>query len=58
MILEQVANGVAVRMAVLDLLAGGAEMDEMPRWPLKGGHVVDPAKGHDHRWTEYLARTA
>jgi len=26
-ILEQVANGVAVRMAGLDLLAGGAEMD-------------------------------
>jgi aspartate carbamoyltransferase catalytic subunit len=26
-ILEQVANGVAVRMAVLYLLAGGAEVD-------------------------------
>jgi len=45
-------------MAVLDLLAGGAEMDEMSRWPLKGGHVVDWANGRDHRWTEYLARTA
>jgi hypothetical protein len=28
-ILEQAANGVAVRMAVPDLLAGGPEMDEM-----------------------------
>jgi hypothetical protein len=57
-IFEQVANGVAVRMAASDLLAGGAEMDEMSRWPLKGGHVGDPANGRDHRWTEYLARTA
>jgi len=44
-ILEQAANGVAVRMAVPDLLAGGAEMDEMSKCPLKGGHVVDPANG-------------
>ncbi len=44
-IFEQVANGVAVRMAVSDLLAGGAEMDEMSKWLLKGGHVVDPANG-------------
>jgi hypothetical protein len=57
-IFEQVANGVAGRMAVLDLLAGGAEMDSMSKWLLKGGHVVDPANGRDHRWTEYLARTA
>jgi dihydroorotase len=42
---EQVANGVAGRMAVLDLLAGGAEMDSMSKWLLKGGHVVDPANG-------------
>jgi dihydroorotase len=41
-ILEQVANGVAVRMAVLYLLAGGAET--MKRL-LKGGRVVDPANG-------------
>jgi hypothetical protein len=41
-ILEQVANGVAGRMAVRDLLAGGAEMDSMSKWLLKGGHVVDP----------------
>jgi hypothetical protein len=32
-------------MAVLDLLAGGAEMDSMSKWLLKGGHVVDPANG-------------
>ena len=30
-ILEQVANGVAVRMAVLYLLAGGAERETMKR---------------------------
>ncbi len=54
-ILEQVANGVAVRMAVLYLLAGGGEAisDErtMKRlwFLLKGGRVVDPANGHRRR---------
>ena len=43
-ILDQVANGVAVRMAVLYLLAGGA--GAMKRL-LKGGRVVDPARGID-----------
>ena len=43
-ILEQVANGVAVRMAVLYLLAGGVEQKRL----LKGGRVVDPAAGD--RW--------
>jgi aspartate carbamoyltransferase catalytic subunit len=33
LILEQVTNGVAVRMAVLYLLAGGA-----PDWQQGGGH--------------------
>ena len=46
-ILEQVANGVAVRMAVLYLLAGGVEEAEMPKRLLKGGRVVDPANGRD-----------
>ena len=41
-ILEQVSNGVAVRMAVLYLLAGGAE-----KLLLKGGRVIDPASGLD-----------
>ena len=45
-ILEQVANGVAVRMAVLYLLAGGVER-EMTKRLLKGGRVVDPANGRD-----------
>ncbi len=44
-ILEQVANGVAVRMAVLYLLAGGVKR-KMKRL-LKGGRVVDPANGRD-----------
>ena len=43
-ILDQVANGVAARMAVLYLLAGGgAEMKRL----LKGARVVDPANGLD-----------
>ena len=54
-ILEQVANGVAVRMAVLYLLAGHDADDErrststelMKTMLLKGGRVVDPANGRD-----------
>ena len=42
-ILEQVANGVAVRMAVLYLLAGEAVDRQMKRL-LKGGRVVDPVE--------------
>jgi len=42
-ILDQVANGVAVRMAVLYLLAGGLSMTRL----LKGGRVIDPAQGLD-----------
>jgi len=56
-ILDQVTNGVAVRMAVLYLLAGGR-----PSWPtqpsapevpsdaaavLRGGRVIDPSRGVD-----------
>ena len=59
-ILEQVTNGVAVRMAVLYLLAGQeavddiaerrSKLDDGPRSMkavLKGGRVVDPANGRD-----------
>ena len=46
-ILEQVANGVAVRMAVLYLLAGGARWIDGMKLLLKGGRVVDPANGRD-----------
>ena len=45
-ILDQVANGVAVRMAVLYLLAGW-DAEAMKRYVLKGGRVVDPANGRD-----------
>ena len=46
-ILEQVTNGVAVRMAVLYLLAGrdSAEPLEGMKLLLKGGRVVDPGHG-------------
>ena len=40
-ILEQVANGVAVRMAVLYLLAGGVERHEAAA--VRADGVVDPA---------------
>ena len=42
-ILEQVTNGVAVRMAVLYLLAG--EPIDVKKLLLKNGRVVDPASG-------------
>ena len=43
-ILEQVANGVAVRMAVLYLLSGARTGGRM-RLLVRGGRVVDPARG-------------
>jgi len=46
-ILDQVANGVAVRMAVLYLLAGEATM----RLLLKGARVIDPASAWTGRVT-------
>ena len=61
-ILEQVANGVAVRMAVLYLLAGGSRRRLMQTRLLKGGRVVDPANGRDgvvrcaDRRTDAIAR--
>ena len=48
-ILEQVSNGVAVRMAVLYLLAGrdSEEPIEGMKLLLKGGRVIDPGTGRD-----------
>ena len=55
-ILEQVANGVAVRMAVLYLLVGTRSRSEpsmsteggwQMKLMLKGGRVIDPANGRD-----------
>ena len=49
-ILDQVTNGVAVRMAVLYLLLGGARRRPVvSRLLLKGGRVVDPARGAGRR---------
>ena len=42
-ILEQVANGVAVRMAVLYLLAGQDGRGSLMKLLLKGGRLIDPA---------------
>ena len=65
-ILNQVTNGVAVRMAVLYLLAGGkpelAEAakggggDAMTREPLllRGGRVIDPSQRHRRRSRDVL----
>ena len=50
-ILDQVANGVAVRMAVLYLLAGGEEGEALTHDCLKNGHVVDPVAGETARST-------
>ena len=46
-ILEQVANGVAVRMAVLYLLAGHEAEVRLMKLLIEGGRVVDPANGRD-----------
>ncbi len=55
-ILDQVENGVAVRMALLYLLAGGAEAEIKAREGMntmsellfiEGGRVIDPAGGVD-----------
>ena len=47
-ILDQVTNGVAVRMAVLYLLlGGGAEAACVSALLLKGGRVVDPGRRVD-----------
>ena len=50
-ILEQVANGVAVRMAVLYLLAGGVGGDGLSGWAdsdcLKGGRRRRSGNGRD-----------
>ena len=48
-VLEQVTNGLAVRMALLFLLIGGAaETDpgkDLPMLLIKNGRVLDPASG-------------
>ena len=49
-ILDQVANGVAVRMAVLYLLAGGDGGMSRDELLLKTGHVVDPVAGRNGRF--------
>ena len=51
-ILEQVSNGVAVRMAVLYLLLGGHAWEGecvSGQLSIRGGRVVDPAAGRDER---------
>ena len=47
---EQVTNGVAVRMAIFYLLAGGAPLEEMNETErmkilIKNGRLIDPATG-------------
>ena len=56
-ILEQVANGVAVRMAVLYLLSGGGEGGGM-RLLVRGGRVVDPSQGSRRSSPICCSRTA
>ena len=46
-ILDQVANGVAVRMAVLYLLAGSKGAEAGMSLLIRNGRVVDPANGLD-----------
>ena len=45
-ILNQVENGIAVRMAVLERVLTARRM-RMPALLIKNGRVIDPASGHD-----------
>ena len=47
MILEQVTNGLAVRMAVLFLCSGGQAFEAMKPLHIKNGRVIDPANSVD-----------
>ena len=46
-ILEQVTNGLAVRMAVLYLLSGSRRDDGMNRLRIANGRIIDPSQGID-----------